>query len=146
MKFPFVSRRLLEETESRSQELKQEFCAYRRRNAEVREDAYLQGSSDALKELLPVYDNLLRALEQPCADEAFLKGIRLTLDSMKNTLATLGVTEIPALGQSFDPQLHEAMEHIQDQSLGESQVARVVLTGFRRGNTVLRHALVVVAN
>lgn len=136
----------MEETQFQFEELNQEYQNYRRRNAEVKENAYRQGKNDAVKELLSVYDNLLRALEQPCGDEAFLAGIQMTMNAMKKTLEHMGVTEIEALGAVFDPNLHEAMDHVEDQSLGENVVVKVILTGFRQGDTVLRHALVTVAN
>lgn len=136
----------MEETQFRLEELNQEYQNYRRRNADVKETSYRQGKNDAVKELLSVYDNLLRALEQPCEDEAFLAGIQMTMNAMKKALEHMGVTEIEALGAAFDPNLHEAMDHVEDPELGENVVAKVILTGFRQGDTVLRHALVAVAN
>ncbi len=146
MKTPFVSRKTAEESLFRLEELNQEYQNYRRRNADIREEAYRQGKFDGVKALLPVYDNLIRALEQPCGDEAFVSGIRMTLDQMKKALERMGITEIPALGQIFDPNLHEAMDHVEDPEQGENVVTKVILTGFAQGDTVLRHALVVVAN
>lgn len=136
----------MEKTQFRLEELNQEYQNYRRRNADVKETSYRQGKNDAVKELLSVYDNLLRALEQPCEDEAFLAGIQMTMNAMKKALEHMGVTEIEALGVAFDPNLHEAMDHVEDPELGENVVAKVILTGFRQGDTVLRHALVAVAN
>lgn len=146
MKLPIVSRRTAEASQFRLEELNQEYQNYRKRNAELKEQSYQQGKNDAVRELLSVYDNLLRALEQPCGDEAFLTGIHMTLNNMKKSLAHLGVTEIAADGAAFDPNFHEAMDHIEDPDLGEGVVAKVILTGFCQGDTVLRHALVVVAN
>lgn len=146
MKLPIVSRKEMEEAQFRMEELSQEYQNFRRRNAELKETSYRQGKQDAVKELLCVYDNLLRALRQPCEDAAFLTGIEMTMNAMKKSLETMGITEIPALGEPFDPNLHEAMEHLEDESLGEGVVVKVILTGFRQGDTVLRHALVAVAN
>lgn len=146
MKLPFVSRKTLEKTETRLEELNREYQNYRRRNADLKDTAHRQGENDAIKGLLSVYDNLLLALEQPCEDEAFLKGIRMTMTSMVKSLEALGVTEIPALGQPFDPRLHEAMDHVEDGALEENTVAKVIRTGFQQNETVLRHALVIVAN
>lgn len=146
MKMPFVSRKAAEESQYRLEELNQEYQNYRRRNADLKDQSYRQGKNDAVKELLSVYDNLLRALEQPCSDEAFLAGIQMTMNSMKKSLEHLGITEIEAQGAAFDPNFHEAMDHVEDESFGENIVSRVILTGFRQGDTVLRHALVVVAN
>lgn len=146
MKLPIVSRKEMEAAQFRTEELRQEYTNYRRRNAELKETSYRQGTQDAVKELLNVYDNLLRALQQPCQDAAFLAGIEMTMNAMKKSMERLGVTEIPALGEPFDPNFHEAMEHLEDETLGENVVVKVILTGFQQGDTVLRHALVAVAN
>ena len=146
MKLPFVAREALEAAEQKHAELNQEYQNFRRRNASVQETSYFQGGSDALKAMLPIYDNLKLALEQPCEDEAFRTGIEMTMKELEKTFSSLDVHEIPALDAAFDPALHEAVEHIEDPELGENTVVRVIRAGFTRGDTVLRHALVTVAN
>ena len=146
MALPFVSRNALLEAEQQYISLQQEFRNYRRRNESLAADSHLKGQLDAAKTLFPVYDNLLRALSQPTEDEAFRKGIEMTMESLKKSFLSLHIQEIPALGEQFDPTIHEAMDHITDPNLGENTIASVVLTGFTREGTVLRHALVVVAN
>ena len=146
MKLPFVAREALEAAERKHAELNQEYQNFRRRNATIQSDAYTQGGSDTIKAMLPVYDNLKLALEQPCEDDAFRTGIELTLKQLEQTFAQLDVHEIPALDAPFDPTLHEAVEHIEDPELKENTVVRVIRAGFTRGDTVLRHALVAVAN
>lgn len=146
MGFPLVLRKKLDQCELRISELEREYQNYRRRNAEIKEQSYHQGGSDALKQILPVFDNLQRALEQSTEDEAFRVGIEMTMNTLKKQMEALGVEEIPAMGQTFDPNLHEAAEHIIDPQQGESVITQVMLTGFRRGDRVLRHSLVVVAN
>ena len=146
MEFPFIKRSTHKMTLDKLQELTAEYQNFRRRNAETRQDAYRAGQDDAALTLLPVYDNLQRALEQPCEDEAYVTGISMTHKSLLGALEELGITEIPALGQSFDPALHEALDHIEDETLAENTVAKVVRCGFRRGDRVLRPALVIVAN
>lgn len=146
MKLPFVAREALEAAERKHAELNQEYQNFRRRNATIQSDAYAQGGSDAIKAMLPIYDNLKLALEQPCEDDAFRTGIELTLKQLEKTFAQLDVHEIPALDAPFDPTLHEAVEHIEDSELKENTVVRVIRAGFTRGDTVLRHALVAVAN
>ena len=146
MKLPFVAREALEAAEQKHAELNQEYQNFRRRNASVQETSYVQGGSDALKAMLPIYDNLKLALEQPCEDEAFRTGIEMTLKELEKAFSRLDVHEIPALDAAFDPALHEAVEHIEDPELGENTVVRVIRAGFTRGDTVLRHALVTVAN
>ena len=146
MKLPFVSRSTAEALQLRLDELNHEYQNFRRRNAGIEETAHQKGCAAVITRILPVYDNLQRALEQPCTDEAFLTGIRMTMQELTKVLSQLGVEEIPALEQPFDPVLHEAMEHIEDPELPENIITKVILTGFRQGGTVLRHALVVVAN
>jgi molecular chaperone GrpE len=146
MKLPIVSRQALLDYQGQLEELKQEYQNYRRRNATISADAYQKGQDDTVVSLLAVYDNLSLALRQPCSDKAFLAGIQMTLNTMTKTLSDLGITEIPALGEPFDPTLHEAMDHIDDPEHPENTVTQVIRTGFRRKEAVLRHALVVVAN
>jgi molecular chaperone GrpE len=146
MKLPFVSRDALQQAEQQLGSLNQEYQNYRRRNADLKDTAYRQGQEDAVRTLLTVYDNLVRALEQPCADAAFLQGIEMTRSAMAQSLSSLGITEIPALGEVFDPNIHEALSHTDAPDQGENIITQVVRTGFRRGDTVLRHALVIVAN
>jgi molecular chaperone GrpE len=95
---------------------------------------------------LPVYDNLERALKQDTADEAFKKGVEMTMNQLKDVLNKLGITEISALGQPFDPKLHNAVMHIEDENLGENVVAEVFQAGFQCGEKVIRFAMVKVAN
>ena len=93
-----------------------------------------------------MYDNLERALKQDTADEAFKKGVEMTMTQLKDILAKLGITEIPALGQTFDPNLHNAVMHVEDENLGENTVAEVFQAGFQCGEKVIRFAMVKVAN
>ena len=112
-----------------------EYDNYRKRTAKEKESAFL-----------PVYDNLERALKQDTADEAFKKGVEMTMTQLKDILAKLGITEIPALGQTDDPNLHNAVMHVEDESLGENTVAEVFQAGFQCGEKVIRFAMVKVAN
>jgi molecular chaperone GrpE len=89
---------------------------------------------------------LERALKQESADGAFKKGVEMTMNQLKEVLAKLGVTEIPALGLTFDPNLHNAVMHIEDEALGENTIAEVFQTGFQCGEKVIRFAMVKVAN
>ena len=95
---------------------------------------------------LPVYDNLDRALKQETADEAYKKGVEMTMTGLKEILTKLGIEEIPALGQPFDPALHNAVMHVEDESAGENTVVEVFQTGFKLGEKVIRFAMVKVAN
>ena len=95
---------------------------------------------------LPVYDNLERALKQETADEAYRKGVEMTMQQLKKVLGDLGLEEIPALGETFDANLHSAVMHVEDPELGENIIKEVFQTGFKMGDNVIRYAMVVVAN
>ena len=99
-----------------------------------------------MKEILPVYDNLDRALKQECTDEAYAKGVQMTMTQLKTVLEKLGLEEIPAQGEPFDPAVHNAVMHCEDEALGENTVAEVFQAGFKLGDKIIRHAMVKVAN
>ena len=109
-------------------------------------DAYTNAKSDAVTAFLPVYDNLERALKQETADEAYKKGVEMTMTQLKEVLQKLGVEEIPALGETFDPNLHNAVMHVDDETAGENTIVDVFQAGFRAGDKVIRFAMVKVAN
>ncbi len=123
-----------------------EYENYRRRTAKEKEAIWSDAKGDAAVAFLPVYDNLERALKQETADEAYKKGVEMTMNQLKAVLEKLGITEIQALGQPFDPKFHNAVMHIEDESLGENTVAEVFQAGFQLGEKVIRFAMVKVAN
>ncbi|MDY3906086.1 MAG: nucleotide exchange factor GrpE [Lawsonibacter sp.] len=123
-----------------------EYDNYRKRTAKEKETLWGDAKADTAGAFLPVYDNLERALKQETADEAFKKGVEMTMNQLKEILSKLGVTEIPALGQTFDPNLHNAVMHIDDENFGENEVAEVFQAGFQCGEKVIRFAMVKVAN
>ena len=123
-----------------------EYDNYRKRTAKEKEGLWAEAKADTVQAFLPVYDNLERALKQDTADAAFKKGVEMTMDQLKEIFAKLGVSEIPALGQTFDPNLHNAVMHIEDESLGENTIAQVFRSGFTLGDKVIRFAMVQVAN
>lgn len=123
-----------------------EYDNYRKRTTKEKEAAWNDAKAATVKALLPVYDDLERALKQDTADEAYRKGVELTMAGLQKALAGLGVEEIPALGQSFDANLHNAVMHVEDETLGENIVKEVYQAGFKLGETVIRYAMVVVAN
>ena len=102
--------------------------------------------SGAVIALLPVYDNLERALKQPTEDQAFRKGVEMTFTQLKTIFESLGVKEIPALNETFDPNLHNAVTHIEDDQYGKNTVIEVFQTGFTLKEKVIRYAMVKVAN
>ena len=123
-----------------------EYDNYRRRTAKEKESIWSEAKADAAVAFLPVYDNLERALKQETADEAFKKGVEMTMTQLKEILAKLGIEEIPALGETFDPNLHNAVMHVEDESAGENTIVDVFQAGFKSGDKVIRFAMVKVAN
>ena len=123
-----------------------EYDNYRRRTTKEKESIWNDAKADAASAFLPVYDNLERALKQETADEAYKKGVEMTMTQLRSVLEKLGITEILALGQPFDPTLHNAVMHIEDESLGENIVAEVFQAGFKLGEKVIRFSMVKVAN
>ena len=123
-----------------------EYDNYRKRTAREKENLWTEAKADTVQAFLPVYDNLERALKQDTADEAYKKGVEMIMAQMKEVFAKLGVTEIEAQGQPFDPERHEAVMHVDDENLGENEVAQVFQAGFLLGDRVIRHAVVQVAN
>ena len=123
-----------------------EYDNYRRRTAKEKESIWSDAKADAAVAFLPVYDNLERALKQDTADEAYKKGVEMTMNQLKSVLEKLGITEIDALGKPFDPALHNAVMHVEDENFGENTVAEVFQAGFMLGEKVIRFAMVKVAN
>lgn len=123
-----------------------EYDNYRKRTAKEKEGLWADAKADTVQAFLPVYDNLERAMKQETADEAYKKGVEMTMNQLKEVFAKLGVTEIEAEGKPFDPNLHNAVMHIEDENLGENTVAQVFQAGFMLGEKVIRFAMVQVAN
>nr|WP_122011889.1 nucleotide exchange factor GrpE [Maliibacterium massiliense] len=130
-----------------AQRLQAEFDNYRKRNETVRAQAYKDGQAEAVIELLPILDNLERAVEaaRDSSDEALRSGVEMLLRLWQDTLCKMGITEIPAEGQPFDPNVHEAVMQVPPE---EGQQSGMVMSVFRRGyrteQRVLRHAMVTV--
>ncbi len=123
-----------------------EYDNYRKRTAKEKESLWTDAKADTIQAFLPVYDNLERAMKQDTSDEAYKKGVEMTMNQLKEVFAKLGVTEIEAEGKPFDPNLHNAVMHIEDGNIGENTVAQVFQTGFMLGEKVIRFAMVQVAN
>ena len=123
-----------------------EYDNFRKRSAKEREATYASARTDVISKLLPVYDNLERALKMECADESFYKGVEMIMTQLTETLNDMGVEEIPAVGQPFDPNRHNAVMSIESPELGENIVAEEYQKGFTLGDRVIRFSTVVVAN
>ena len=119
---------------------------YRKRTAKEKDAAYGNGKADAIEKLLPIYDNLERALQQETADEAYKKGVEMTMTQLVNIFAGLGVEIFGNVGDAFDPNIHNAVMHIEDESLAENTIAQVFQKGFKLGDKIVRFAMVQVAN
>ena len=123
-----------------------EFDNFRKRTVKEKEASYGNGKADAVAKMLPVYDNLERALNQPTEDAAYKKGVELTMTELVKILNGLGVEIFGNTGDAFDPNLHNAVMHIDSEELGENTIAQVFQKGFRVGEKVVRFAMVQVAN
>ena len=123
-----------------------EYDNFRKRTAKEKEQSYTNGKSDAVEKLLPVYDNLQRALKQETADAAFKKGVEMTMTELVKILSGLGVEIFGAEGEEFDPNLHNAVMHIDDENYGENVICQVFQQGFKIGEKIVRFAMVQVAN
>ena len=122
-----------------------EYDNFRKRSQKEREGIYADAYSDALKEVLPVIDNLERAAQYN-ETEKLAEGLGLIFKSTKDMLSKLGVEEFGAAGDKFDPQLHNAVMHVEDDEHGEDEIVDVFQKGYRKGDKIIRHAMVKVAN
>ena len=137
----------LESTKDQFACLAAEYDNYRKRTAKEKETLYQDAKADTIKEFLAVYDNLERAAAAPGGeDDPHKKGLEMIFTQYKELLKKLGVSEIEAQGRPFDPERHEAVMHVDDENLGENEVAQVFQAGFVLGDKVIRHAVVQVAN
>ena len=123
-----------------------EYDNFRKRSQKEKESAWTDARAETAAAFLPVYDNLERALRQETCDEAYAKGVEMTMAGLREVLSKLGIEEIPALGERFDPNLHNAVMHVDDPEAGENVIVEVFQAGFRAGDKVVRFAMVKVAN
>ena len=123
-----------------------EYDNFRKRSAKELKTTYNDARADTITKLLPVYDNLERALKMECSDEPFYKGVEMTMTQLDEILESMGVVYIEAAGEPFDPNLHNAVAAIEDPGLGEKIVAEEYQKGFMLGDRVIRFSTVVVAN
>ena len=123
-----------------------EYDNFRKRSEKEKAVRYDDGKTDAVTKFLPVYDNLARALAQSTEDEAYRKGVEMILSQFCATLEKLGVKKIESLGEVFDPNLHNAVMHVDDEEKGENEIVEVFQKGFKLGDKVIRFAMVKVAN
>ena len=123
-----------------------EFDNFRKRTIKEKEASYGNGKADAVEKLLPVYDNLERALNQPTEDEAFKKGVEMTMTQLVGIFSGLGVEIFGNVGDTFDPNFHNAVMHAEDENFGENTICQVFQKGFKLSDKIIRFAVVQVAN
>ena len=136
----------IDETEDRLKRVAAEFDNYKKRNAKERDGMYNSLVADIVSNFLPILDNLEKAVASETKDEEYKKGIELVLKQFKDVLATRGVVEIETIGKTFDPELHEAVSSVQDDTKGEKEIVQEYRKGYMIGNKVIRHSMVIVAN
>ena len=148
----------IEELENEIQKLKEELAAandkylrmlaeydnFRRRSQSEKDAIYSDACADTIDAILPVIDNLEMALKYKTDAEGVVNGVSMTLTQFKDSLASLGVEEIECA--SFDPNFHNAVFHIEDESYGENEIVEVLRKGYKKGNKIIRYAMVKVAN
>ena len=148
MKFKEKSKRLANENEALKERLLRvtaEYENYRKRTTKEKEGIYTEACADVLKEILPVVDNLERAVSVEGSADDIKKGVEMTIKGLNTSFEKLGVEEID-ITNGFDPNLHQAVMHVQDENLGQNVVAEVFQKGYKKGDKVLRYTMVKVAN
>lgn len=136
----------LDETNERLKRVAAEFDNYKKRNEKEKVGLYSSVMADVVSNFLPVIDNLEKAVASQTEDENYKQGVELVLKQFKDVLKANGVTEIEAVGKTFDPELHEAVSLVVDENLGEKEVKEEYRKGYKIGDKVIRHSMVVVAN
>lgn len=136
----------LDEITDRYKRVLAEFENFKKRSQKEREGLYNSILSDVITVILPVVDNLENAVKAETEDVKYKEGIELVLKQLKDVLASKGIEEIQAIGETFDPSLHEAVSSIQDDSKGQQEIVEEYRKGYKIGSKVIRHSMVVVAN
>ena len=136
----------LEETTDRLKRIMAEFENYKKRSGKEREMLYNSLLADIVSSFLPVIDNLEKAAEAKTEDENYKQGLELVLKQFKDVLAKFGVEEIKTVGETFDPEVHEAVSSVQDDTKGEKEIIQEFRKGYKIGTKVIRHSMVIVAN
>ena len=136
----------LDELNDRYKRVLAEFENFKKRSGKERETLYNSILGDLVEVFLPIVDNLENAVKVETKDEEYKKGVELVLKQFKDILKTKGVEEIPAIGETFDPSLHEAVSSIQDPDKNAQEIVQEYRKGYKIGNRVIRHSMVVVAN
>ena len=123
-----------------------EFDNFKKRMAKEKDNMYITIVADFIAEILPIMDNFEKAVNAETTDESFKDGIYMIYSQLKEMLEKTGLEEIEAEGKDFDPNLHEAVMHVEDENYAEKQVVEVFRKGYRLGDKIIRHSMVKVAN
>ncbi len=140
---------LKQELESKNDLLKRtaaEFDNFKKRNERERASVAEYAKAGIIKQILPILDNIDRASAADKQSEDYLKGIELIIKQFEALAGNLGIEEVAKVGDTFDPNFHEAVMHIEDETLGENVISQVLQKGYKLGDTVIRAAMVQVAN
>jgi len=136
----------LDDTTDRLKRMMAEFDNYKKRSSKERENLYGSIVGDIVEKMLPVLDNLEKACEAQTEDASYKAGVEMVLKQYLDVLTSFGVKKIETVGQTFDPEVHEAVSSVQDDNFGEKEIVQEFRTGYMVGTKVIRHAMVVVAN
>ena len=136
----------LDELNDRYKRLFAEFENYKKRSLKEREGLYNMITGDVVSKILPIMDNLENAANAKTEDTAYQDGVKLVMRQFSDALKSFNVEEIASVGQKFDPELHEAVSHIDDETKGEQEIVQEYRKGYKIGNKVIRHSMVIVAN
>lgn len=141
-----VSKQEYTELEDRYKRLMAEFDNYKKRSSKERDGLYNSLVADIVTSFLPIIDNLEKAVNVNTSDENYKQGVEMVLKQFMDTLGALGVQVIETVGHTFDPEIHEAVSSVQDDELGEKEIKEEFRKGYKIGEKVIRHSMVVVAN
>ena len=136
----------IDELNDRYKRLFAEFENYKKRSQKERENLYGMITGDVVSKILPIMDNLENAANAKTEDTAYQEGVKLVMRQFSDALKSFNVEEISSVGQKFDPELHEAVSHIEDETKGDQEIVEEYRKGYKIGNKVIRHSMVIVAN
>ena len=134
------------ELDDRFKRMLAEFENYKKRSQKEKDGIYGMITGDVVATMLPIMDNLEKAVDAKTEDVAYQDGVKLVARQFADALKRLGLEEIDAVGTRFDPEFHEAVSHIDDPEKGEQEIVQEYRKGYRIGNKVVRHSMVIVAN
>ena len=135
-----------DELDDRYKRMFAEFENYKKRSQKEKEGIYGMITGDVVATMLPVMDNLQKAAEAKTDDTGYQDGVKLVYRQFAEALKSLGLEEIETVGKRFDPEFHEAVSHVQDETKGEQEIIQEYRKGYKIGNKVIRHSMVIVAN